>query len=638
MWQQCETILEADGDLAEKLPGYQPRLQQLEMAEAVCKAISKKENLVVEAGTGIGKTFAYLIPALLSRSKTIIATGTKNLQDQLFFRDLPFIQSLLKIPVKTSLLKGRSNYLCRHRIEQSTTYDDMSRHLEKSVAEITQQLPGLERGEIGEVEGVAEDSPIWPYVTSTIDNCLNQDCAYYDTCYLIKARREAQSADVIVVNHHLFFADAVIKQEDQGELLPKAETIIFDEAHQIPDIASQFYGKQFSSRQIHLFFNDLRLEWSTAAADQIQLPDVLLRIEQLIQKLQNELGASGIKKPWHTLKTNLTVIEAKDTLLDEFVFLISLLEQLSERSKGLQQCYTRGQRLQQLLIELTEFEKKNAVHWYEIYGRGFTIRFTPLNVAEECQQLYDDYAKTWIFTSATLAIGNTLKHFAISIGADDAKQLCLSSPFDYQQQALLYMPRYLSDPKTKQYCADVVKIAIPIIEALKGRTMMLFTSYTALHDVRDLLQQQLKMDLLVQGDMPKDQLVKQFISTKSSVLLATQSFWEGVDIKGADLSCVIIDKLPFMRPDNPVLQARVEEIRAKGEDPFAALQLPNAAMSLKQGAGRLIRDIKDSGILVICDPRLISRQYGPWLLANLPPMRRTRDLMTVLTMIETINT
>ena len=636
LWQDCEAVLAADGQLAQQLPGYQPRVSQLKMAEAICTAIECQQNLVVEAGTGTGKTFAYLIPVLLSGLKTIISTGTKNLQDQLFFRDLPFMQSILQLPLKKSILKGRSHYLCRHRIEQAETYEAINSQDRTFLTRVIEQLPRLKHGEITEIKRVPEDATIWPWITSTVDNCLNQECAHYDQCFLMKARRKAQVADIIVVNHHLFFADAVIKQDEMGELLPEVHTVIFDEAHQLPETASRFYGRHFSKRQWQLFFKDVHQEWAAVAADQDGLPETLLQLDTLLQTLHQLLGRENVRSNWQIFAAHPTWIAIREQIVAAFALLLALLEQLSERSKGLEQCYLRGLELVRVFRELTELQQQHGVYWYETYTRGFNLCFTPLSTVAECQQLYSTYAKAWIFTSATLAVGSTLEHFSQSMGVNTATQLCLSSPFDYQKQALLYLPRYMPDPKSPHYPGDIVEAAKPIIEHLGGRTLILFTSYTALHQTASLLQARLDMPLLMQGQMPKQQLITAFMTTQPSVLLATQSFWEGVDIKGPVLSCVIIDKLPFSTPDDPVLQARIMEMRAKGQDPFFKYQLPKAALSLKQGAGRLIRDINDSGILMICDPRLISREYGPWLLANLPPMPRTRDLSRVLTTLESM--
>ncbi len=437
LWQDCEAVLAAGGQLAQQLPGYQPRLSQLKMAEAVCTAIEYQQNLVVEAGTGTGKTFAYLIPVLLSGFKTIISTGTKNLQDQLFFRDLPFMQSILQLPLKKSMLKGRSHYLCRHRIEQAETYEAINSQDKILLARVIEQLPHVKYGEITEVKQVPEDAAIWPWVTSTIDNCLNQECAHYDDCFLMKARRKAQVADIIVVNHHLFFADAVIKQDEMGELLPEVHTVIFDEAHQLPETASRFYGKHFSKRQSQLFFKDLHQEWAAVAADHSGLPETLLQLDASLQTLHELLGRANTRSNWRALTIHPAWKEIYEQIMNGFAQLLVLLEQLSERSKGLEQCYLRGLQLVQSFRELTELQQQHGVYWYETYARGFNLCFTPLTTVTECQQLYATYAKTWIFTSATLAVGNTLEHFSQAMGVEAATQLCLSSPFDYQKQALL---------------------------------------------------------------------------------------------------------------------------------------------------------------------------------------------------------
>ncbi len=626
-----DNFFATDGLLSEKLLSYSPRPEQVILAKKIAEVILNRDILVAEAGTGTGKTFAYLVPALLARQKTIISTGTKNLQDQLYYRDLPFVRDLLILPVKVALLKGRSNYLCKYRIEQFWQSSDLlDEELNKQVIEVRSKMAQTTLGETSEINTIAEGARVWPYVTSTVDNCLSQECPFYNDCYLVKARRKAMDADVVIINHYLFFADLALKKEGFSELLPTVETFILDEAHQLPETASQFFGVRISSRQLALLIQDIENEWQETAQDTTSLADSLQRVKHALQQFRSALGDKGKKQPWITVAKSKTVLLAQKQISDELDFLVSLLEQAGDNSKGLQLCWQRCVDYKNTFSIITKAEKKEFIYWFETTLKGFTVHATPLQITEQFQALLKRENASWVFTSATLSVANNMQHYLVKLGLEQAKTLQLTSPFDYAKQALLYIPRYLPDPNEESYTQSVIAISLPVINAARGRTFILFTSYSAMQEAEEILREKLQFPLLVQGSLPKTQLLQKYRELGDAVLLATNSFWEGVDVRGDALSCVIIDKLPFSNPHEPVLSARLAALRRQGKDPFTHYQLPHAAIGLKQGAGRLIRDIADKGVLVICDPRLMARHYSQVFLQSLPAMRRTRELTHVI--------
>ncbi|PIE83014.1 MAG: helicase [Candidatus Contendobacter odensis] len=624
-------LLGAHGPFAEQLPGFAPRLPQQQMANAVAAALDEGGTLVVEAGTGIGKTYAYLAPALLSGARIIISTGTRHLQDQLYHRDLPMVRDVLQIPIKTALLKGRSNYICRYRL--AITEQDgrlISRQHVAQLRQIGQWASRTHQGDIAEVTDVPEHSSLWPHVTSTIDNCLGQDCPQLQECFVAKARREAQAADVVVINHHLFCADMALKETGFAELLPGAEAFILDEAHRLPEVASLFFGKSVSSWQLLELARDTVVEQARDAADFTELRRRAEALEPMVAALRLALGSADQHVLWREKADVLEVQEALGGLarvLDRFG---EALEEAAQRGRGLGHCYRRYQDLVQRLTLLTgEQGSCGNVCWFETRGRGFRFSLTPLDVAPMFQERMAEQAGAWIFTSATLAMGRQFEHFAARIGLNDYAALCLDSPFDFANNALIYHPPRLPDPSSPHYTRALMEAVLPILKASQGRAFLLFTSHRALREAVEWLPGRLEYPVLVQGEKSKAVLLQHFRTLGNAVLLGTASFWEGVDVQGEALSCVVIDRLPFAAPNDPVIQARIESLRQQGENPFMCYQLPQAVITLKQGAGRLIRDVSDRGVLVLGDPRLLSKFYGQAFLSSLPPMPRTRKLQQV---------
>ncbi len=619
--------------LAKKLPGFSPRASQIELAEAIETAIAQQSMLVAEAGTGTGKTFAYLIPALLSGKKVIISTGTKTLQDQLYFRDIPALRRAMAAPAKISLLKGRSNYLCLQRMEQSEHHLFPNKATIAHVQQIKKQAASTKFGDISEIRDLPDQSLAWYYVTSTVDNCLGSECPQLEDCYLMKARRKAMVADVVVINHHLLFADAMLKEENTGELLPEAEVLIIDEAHQIPEVASQFLGTRFSSRQITELIKDSQLEQGKDAKEALHLAGYSDALEQIFTDLRLALGEAQTKAAWNPHSTPLfdRILEKAHEQLQAFS---KELEALAPQGKGLENCWQRCLELIHLFQQVTSKNDSSQVHWFEVFSQSFSIYLTPLSIAEPFQQWLAGKQQTWVFTSATLTVNENFDLFKKQLGLTQARELILPSPFPYEDHALLYVPRQMPDPNSPDYTEQVVAAAVPLIRQNKGRTFFLFTSHRALRQASELLAQQIDYRLFVQGEGAKDQLLRDFVADGHGVLLGTYSFWEGVDVRGATLSCVIIDKLPFQSPEDPVGMARANALKSQGKNAFYDDQLPKSVLSLKQGVGRLIRDMTDMGVIMIGDPRLVAREYGKIFLASLPPMQRTRSKETVLSFLQ----
>jgi ATP-dependent DNA helicase DinG len=620
-------LLGADGAFACEVPGFAPRAVQQEMAAAVEEAIANRQVLVAEAGTGTGKTFAYLVPALLSGKRVIVSTGTKTLQDQLFHRDLPRVRSVLGARVSAALLKGRANYLCLHRLEQAQQDGRFA-----SPGQVTdlQAIRAWARrtgsGDRAELAAVADDSPLWPRVTSTTENCLGTDCLFHADCFLVKARRAAQEADIVVVNHHLLFADLAMKQEGFGEILPGAHAFILDEAHQVPELAGAFFSVTLSARQLAELAADTKAECAGASGALALLLPPVEALTQAVRRLRLALDPFPTKGPLLQVERDEGVQRELDGLRDALGALAAALESHAERSRGLASVGERATDQLARLVHLTDSGKHDAVHWYELTTHGFALHATPLDLAPALRGLREQSRAAWIFTSATLSVAGDFSHFARQLGLDDPRTLCLDSPFDYARQALAYVPQGLPDPSSMDYVERVVDAVVPVLEASRGRAFLLFTSHRSLRRAADLLPARVAFPLFVQGTAPRNRLLEAFRTSGNGVLLGAASFWEGVDVAGEALSVVVIDKLPFAAPDDPVLVARLEALREAGGNPFAQWQVPAAAIALKQGAGRLIRDVHDRGVLVLCDPRLLSRGYGRLFLASLPPMPRTRAL------------
>jgi ATP-dependent DNA helicase DinG len=623
-------LLGEDGPFARELPDFAPRAAQQAMAAAVAMAIQQRDTLVAEAGTGTGKTYAYLVPALLSGERVIVSTGTKALQDQLYFRDLPKVLAVLGARVKTALLKGRANYLCLHRLQQ-TVREGAALAPERAgeLAAIRAWSARTRRGDRAELAAVPEDSPLWPLVTSTAENCLGVECPFYEDCHVFKARREAMEADLVVVNHHLLLADLALKQDGFGEILPGAAAYILDEAHQVPELAGQFFSASVSARQLGELAQDALRECQGITGALGLLLGPVEALHALLRKLRLAMEALPARGPASALEGVAAVRDGLRELAGLMAALADLLAGQAERSRGLASVHERALALLERLDRLREHGGERDVCWYELFPRGFALHATPLDLAAPLRALRERSEAAWIFTSATLSVAGRFEHFARQLGLDEPRTLLLESPFDYARQALCYLPEGLPDPAARDYTERLLEAVLPVLAASQGRAFLLFTSHRALRCAADWLPARMAWPLYVQGSAPRHQLLEAFRRSGHGVLLGAASFWEGVDVAGEALSVVVIDKLPFAAPDDPVLVARLEALERAGINPFMGWQVPAAAIALKQGAGRLIRSLTDRGVLVLGDPRLATKGYGKLFLASLPAMPRTRALADV---------
>jgi len=677
-------IFGEDGPLAASIQGFAMRMEQIEMALEVDRALRSCGRLIVEAGTGTGKTFAYLVPALLSGRRVIVSTGTRNLQDQLFHRDLPTVARAIGRPCRVALLKGRANYLCLHRLDLAEQ-QAAARGLRREVATVLPRLREWSRltrqGDIAEFGALGDADPVWPWVTSTRDNCLGPDCPSFERCHVVQARREAQAADIVVVNHHLLMADLVLKEEGFGDLLPGADAIIIDEAHQLPEVATTFLGFMVSSRQLQSLGRDLATELMSGQL-RGEIPEKFGgMLERCLADLQETLaepshvartGASWAqapaispteppmarggmgraharaRAPWvprdDIAGGAASRMEFKDWpagVIESLEQLQALLEELSDALAEAARDHAGLASLRRRALEAStrlgtmlaneDAQEALSVRWAQSASQGVSLHYVPIDVAGQLGSLIEAHPGAWICTSATLAVGDRFDHFIRRIGMDDPRTARFGSPFDYAQQSLLYLPRGLPDPSSPHYTQRVLEAALPVLEASGGRAFLLFTSHRAMRQAAQLLASRSvrAFPVLVQGDAPRETLLEHFRALGNAVLLGTSSFWEGVDVKGEALALVVIDKLPFAVPDDPVLKARLEAIERRGGNPFLEEQVPQAVIALKQGVGRLIRDRRDFGVVMLCDPRLRTRAYGRTFLDSLPPMPGTDKLEEV---------
>lgn len=636
-----QEVFSANGPLAARIPGYRPREQQIEMAERIASAIAENRVLVAEAGTGTGKTFAYLVPALLSGGKVIVSTGTKNLQDQLFSRDLPTVRKALGSPVRIALLKGRANYVCHYHLQLSLADGRfVSREDAAHIHRISRFIKKTKTGDKAECGEVPENSQVWSAVTSTRESCLGQDCPNHKECFVLAARREALAADLVVVNHHLFFADVMLRDEGTAELLPACNTVIFDEAHQLPETASLFFGDNVSSAQVLDLVRDARAEGLASARDCLDLPKLCAAVEKAARDLRLALPLEPSRFALTQLVAGKDFETRLSNLIREMQSLVNVLESQAQRSEGLENCWRRAGELKTQLSRWHEGADADYVRWGETYTHALQLNATPLIIANIMQKQMAGHPRGWIFTSATLAVQQDFSHFCADLGLDQAESAYWGSPFDFARQGLLYAPRSLPDPNRHDYSEAVVRSAFPVLEASGGRAFFLCTSLRAMRRTHELLSEHLgraglKFPLLLQGEGSKNELLERFRRLGNAILVGSQSFWEGVDVRGEALSLVVIDKLPFAPPDDPVLSARIERMKREGRNAFMDYQLPRAVISVKQGAGRLIRDETDRGVLMICDPRMITKAYGKRIWRSLPPMKRTRELNDVQAFFET---
>jgi len=586
-------VLGSDGPIAANLSNFAPRSEQQHLAEAIFRTLEKGDVLVGEAGTGIGKTFAYLVPAILSGHRIIVSTGTRHLQDQLYYNDLPLVNRALATGVSTCLLKGRANYLCKHRLQRAMRHPVlMDQQHQKHLRIIADWSGRTKHGDISEVIGVPEDSLVWGFIVSNDEFCSKHEFDDLADCYIHKARKRAQESDIVVVNHHLLCADLALKELGFGELLPSANGFVIDEAHQLPDIAAQFFGRKLSSRQLLDLARDTVGEQLHEAPDCRELRELAQELETGVRHFRLAFAIEPGRGPWVNVCKD---VQHADTL-------------------------------KQFVDNEANFEH---VHWYETFRSGFSLNMTPMTVARPFQRAMEAMTSSWVFTSATLAVGGDFSHFKGQLGLEEVNELQVDSPFDYRHNALLYLPENVPEPQHRDYTRRIIEEVLPVLEASGGRAFLLFTSHRALQEAASLLEGKVNYPILKQGQMPKRELIEAFQSVGNAVLLGTSSFWEGVDVRGEALSLVVIDKLPFGSPGDPVMSARIDHMKQGGGNPFFEYQLPQAAIALKQGVGRLIRDVTDSGVLVLCDPRIRSREYGEVFITSLPPMPITRDLEEV---------
>jgi len=628
------SVFKPTGELAQAITNFQPRAAQQQMAEAIAATVKKKGQLVVEAETGTGKTFAYLAPVLLGEGKAIISTGTKNLQEQLFHRDLPTLRKVLAPEKVVALLKGRSNYLCLHRMEQATQQaGQFSKDIQNQLITVKRWATTTRSGDMGELNALAEDASVLPQVTSTQDNCLGRDCPVYEDCHLVKARKEAMEADIVVVNHHLFFADMALKDTGFGELIPSVDTVVFDEAHQIPDIASQYFGETVSSRQLTEMCEELQRLCMTELKDLSQASAMARTLLQTLKDWRLLFPRDPMRGNWRDWRKKPDVAEVAERVQERLTLLTDVMKTAIGRNKDFDNLHERAEQHLYIWRQLMDVDRTGYSFWFETTPRHVSLHQTPLSVAKTFGGYIKRNKMSWVFTSATLAVNGKFDYFTKRLGIDDADTLLLESPFDFAKQAKLCLPRYLPEANDPNRHQMLTEIAEQCVKVNRGGTFLLFTSHRMLQQMAAILRDRLDRDILVQGESGKTELLDSFTKKGNAVLLGTSSFWEGVDVRGEALRCVIIDKLPFASPDDPLLNARVEDARLRGVDAFSTIQLPQAIIALKQGAGRLIRDKDDSGVLIVCDSRLVTRQYGKQFLSSLPAMSRTRNLNEALSFL-----
>ncbi|NTX32352.1 ATP-dependent DNA helicase [Burkholderia pyrrocinia] len=700
---ELDTIFGVGGLLARALDGYRPRTSQIEMARAVASAMEASarrmpepeifetrkrparrlgdgdktaepvaddaaaagsdsdagdNTLIVEAGTGTGKTYAYLVPAMLWGGKVIVSTGTKHLQDQLFQRDIPTVRNALAVPVTVAMLKGRANYLCHYYLQRTADNGRLpSRQDTAYLQEIVRFAKITKSGDKAELASVPETAPVWSMVTSTRDNCLGQECPHYKECFVMQARREAQQADVVVVNHHLFFADIMLRDTGMAELLPNANTIIFDEAHQLPETATLFFGETLSTTQILELARDTVAEGLSHARDAVEWVKLGGDLERAARDLRLAFANDQIvRMSLAQLGDDHPMFGALDALEAALDALASALASQAERAESLGACLRRARELQDLLAgwvapgaaeaavkadaaaagdkAASDGDPNEKVRWVEVFAHTVQLHETPLSVAPIFAKQRAGVPRAWVFTSATLSVRGDFTHYAAQMGLSSRRSMTLASPFDYQSQGLLYVPRNLPQPSSPAFTDAVFDAALPAIEASGGGVFMLCTTLRAVDRIasklRDVIESRgWNTPLLVQGDASRTELLDRFRAYGNAILVGSQSFWEGVDVRGDALSLVVIDKLPFAPPDDPVLAARLDALTKKGLSPFAVHQLPQAVITLKQGAGRLIRAETDRGVLMICDTRLVDKPYGRRIWQSLPPFKRTREIAVV---------
>lgn len=614
-----QKVMGVKGRLEEMVPGYAPREAQIDMAEEVANVIESEETLLAEAGTGTGKTFAYLIPSLLSGKKIIVSTATKTLQEQLVLKDLPLLFKVCEIKGKARILKGRDNYVCTQRLDLTETAEHHSREDWKKLAIIREWLEEkTQTGDRSEVAEIKEDDMIWRKVGARMEFCQSTECNQDCGCFYPQQKQLAQEAEVLVVNHHLFCADLSLREQGFGEILPEADVYIFDEAHQLPDIAAQFLGFSVTRGQLDELARDIKQAQKLEAPESASISDQAVKLEELIKLVNESLGKWEKRWTWEDLSNETAFQKIMKRLLQHLSVLVENLKALADRGKQLGAVHKRTKEFERQLSDWLNSESENKIRWIESSQARFKLNLTPLSVADPFSRQREEIGGAWIFTSATLSVTGKFDYFAKRLGLSDARETVWASPFDYQKQGVVYHPIGLPQPSDPNYIKICLRAAWPLLKQADGRAFMLFTSHRALQEANAILSKHWHGELLVQGEHPKSVLLQRFKEHKQVILLGTSSFWEGVDVKGNDLLLVIIDRIPFIPPDDPIVQAREGYLKEKGLNAFVHFQLPEAIIAMKQGAGRLIRDVNDRGVLMLCDPRLSSKNYGKQIIKSLP--------------------
>ncbi|WP_373017098.1 ATP-dependent DNA helicase [Thiomicrorhabdus sp.] len=613
-----EQVMGENGSLSELVEGYTPRQSQLDMAHEVADLIENESTLLAEAGTGTGKTFAYLVPALLSGKKIIISTATKTLQEQLIQKDLPTLLKACQVKGKARLLKGRDNYLCPQRLEITETTEQHSKEDWKKLSLIRDWSEKTKMGDRAELDSISENDSIWRKVTARLEFCQAAECLSESGCFYPKVKELATEAQILVVNHHLFCADLALREQGFGELLPDSDVYIFDEAHQLPDIAAQFLGFSITRGQLEELVRDIRHAQKLESPDSQEISDLAVKFEDQIKLFNESLGKWEKRWTWKQLEQEAGFQAMLKALKNQLGFLADSLKVVAERGKQLTAVYKRTKDFETQLAEWSNPNAENKIRWIESSQARFKLNLTPLSVAAAFSRQREQIGGAWLFTSATLSVRNQFDYFANRLGLMDAKTVQWPSPFDYKTQGVIYHPIGLPDPRDPNYIKICLRAAWPLLKVSEGRAFMLFTSHRAMQEAYSILKQHWQGKLLVQGELPKLTLLNQFKSLDNVILLGTSSFWEGVDVKGEALKLVIIDRIPFAPPDDPIVQAREAYLKEKGLNGFVHFQLPEAVIAMKQGAGRLIRDVQDTGVLMLCDPRLSSKGYGAVIRDSLP--------------------
>ena len=633
------------GELARTLPDFEPRAGQANMAAAVARVFERGGVLLAEAGTGTGKTLAYLVPAILSRQRVLISTGTKNLQEQIFFKDIPALREALDVPFTATCMKGRANYLCVHRLDQLSDGHGPPVH-DVFLPMIRDWSGRTETGDRAELEDLPEDLPFWHEVSATAETCLGTECPRYDDCFVTRMRQRAAAADVVIVNHHLLCADASVRQNAFGEVIPACSHAILDEAHQLEDIATQYFGYSVSTYRVEELAHDVE---QFVAAGAVSDPEQQGEVAKAIQRLRDSaraffadlaLAHRGIERSRGEERIRVTssslapagdaaaeVTGALDVL--EATLATPGVEPDPDAGANAAALARRAGELRHDLRLLLRANDADHVYFVEFRGRGVFLRASPIDVSAIMRELVFDRMRTTVLTSATLTVDGAFDYVRRRLGLSSADEIRLPSEFDFAQQAILYLPARMPDPRSAEFTSAAGRQVIEILTRTRGRAFVLFTSYATMRAVQAIAELALDYPLLAQGTAPRSQLLAEFRRTPHAVLFATSSFWQGVDVVGEALSCVIIDKLPFTPPGDPITSARMDAIRDQGGDPFAEYQVPLAILALQQGLGRLIRHRRDRGVLAVLDPRLQTKGYGRRFLASLPPAPVVKELSKI---------